>query len=491
VIADDAPLTAIEAFRAIQYFRNQSQYDDAIRNAMAKWFSTTEQEQDPARLQKVARAIVSIAGPRHQRHAVDYLFQIAAQHPEASVEKFSQGFSLKDSILIEPFAMLELDTDLASRASKLLAEGTTSERLMTLILFLDFERGANDVSFWIQRNDTKLIPAFLEASSDQNEMVRMRALNVCGSLMDSRIASRLIDMSRSDPLASNRGFALQLLLHNQQLTQEVLACVASAIESDASFNVRAEALNHLMLKQPNNDLIHRTLLMWARSGDTETMHTAIMQLQYQPPTVKRPQGIDELIQLLADPEWGLNATINLQTHLGKFDCIRQFAISTLGSYQGQAARALPILKAETDPKTLEFSQNAIDLISGYCADLPVDAIQGKWQLIGGDFPDHESSFLPLDADADDEGGKVMEIAGTQLLIADKCVGHVSKARGMSEGIRCVVLNSESHERRFTVSIELDRPKHNRFSLHLIEKSVMFGIEDREGVYEFRKLKNKD
>lgn len=161
---------------------------------------------------------------------------------------------------------------------------------------------------------------------------------------------------------------------------------------------------------------------------------------------------------------------------------------------------MPILKAESDPKTLEFAQNAIDLISGYCADLPVDAIQGKWQLIGGDFPDHESSFLPLDADADDEGdgdegGKVMEIAGTQLLIADKCVGHVSKDRGMSEGIRCVVLNPESHERRFTVSIEFhgnsDRPKRNRFSLHLIEKSVMFGIEDREEVYAFRKLKNND
>ncbi len=493
--ADDAPLTAIKAFRAIQYFRDQPQYDDSIRSAMAKWYSTTEQEQNPAQLQKVARAIASIAGPRHQRHAVDYLFQIAARHPDASVEKFFQSYSRMDSIMIEPFALLELDTDLASRASKLLAEGTTSERLMTLLLFFEFERGANDISFWVQRNDTKLIPALLKASNDQNETVRMRAVNVCGSLMDSKIASRLIDMSRSDPSASNRGFALQLLLHHQQITQEVLASVASAIESDAAFSVRAQALGHLTLKQPNNDLIHHTLLKWARSGDTETMQTAIMHLQYHPPTVRREQGIDELIQLLADPEWGLNATLNLHTDIGKFDCIRQFAISTLGSYQGHAARGLPILKAESDPKTVEFAQNAIDQVSGYCADLPVDAIQGKWQLIGGAFPDHKPSFLPLDADADHDAGKVMEIVGTQLLIADKCVGHVSKARGTSEEIRGVVLNPESHERRFTVAVEFhgnsDRPKHNGFSLHLIEKSIKFGLDDREEVYEFRKLKNND
>lgn len=104
----------------------------------------------------------------------------------------------------------------------------------------------------------------------------MRSLNVCGSLMDSRIAARLIDVSRFDPSASNRRLALQLLLHNQQITHEVLACVASAIESDASFSVRAEALNHLKLKQPNNELIHQTLLKWARSVDAETMQTAIM-----------------------------------------------------------------------------------------------------------------------------------------------------------------------------------------------------------------------
>ncbi len=144
---------------------------------------------------------------------------------------------------------------------------------------------------------------------------------------------------------------------------------------------------------------------------------------------------------------------------------------------------------------MEFSQNAIDLISGYCSDLPVDAIQGKWQLIGGDFPDQKPTFLRLDADADHDVGKVLEIAGTQLLVADKCVGHVSTARGTSEEIRCVVLNPESHERRFTVSIEFqgnsDRPKHNNFSLHLIEKSMSFGVEDREEVYELRKLKIND
>jgi len=160
--------------------------------------------------------------------------------------------------------------------------------------------GGKSVDHWLgQRNDTKLIPALLEASGDDNDLVRLYSLNVCGSFMDSKIAPRLIDVGRSDSSASNRGLALRMLRHYQQLTQEILASVMGAIETDPSLEVRAEALSRLTLKQPNNDLIHHTLLKWARSGDIETMQTAIRHLQYHPPTVKRQQGIDELIQLLA------------------------------------------------------------------------------------------------------------------------------------------------------------------------------------------------
>ncbi len=488
----DADSKAITSYEAIKYFRTKPQYDAEIRGQMTKWVLLAEQTTDRAQLKRLARAIVRISGPRHQNQAIDHLNRIAAKHPEASLRKFFETYSADDSILTEPFSILELNTELASKVSKTLSEGNSDQRLTMLILYFGFQRNANDIRFWTQKNAAMLIPAMLVASHDENELVRRYSLNFCSQLSDSRIAERLMEVAETDSSPSNRGCASPWLLHHQEFTPEILACVTRVIESDLVFDVKAEAMDHLRISHPDNELIHDTLLKWAHSNDTQMMETAVRLMD--PWETRRPMAIDEIIEVLANPEWGMQATINLTSLNDHFDCVRQYAIARLGSFEHHAVRALPVLEKETNPTTARFARSAIDSIQGYCSDLPVESLQGKWRFSDGVFPDNRPSFLPLASG--DEPGKpaILEVAGTELRIGGECVGYLSQARSNPEETLCVLLDPDSRQQRLTCSVQFADEsvptKRRSFSLRLIDKPQGFQPELREELYTFRRVKKQ-
>jgi hypothetical protein len=364
---------------------------------------------------------------------------------------------------------------------------------MMLTLFFGFQRNANDIRFWTQKNSAVLIPALLLASSDENELVRRYSLNDLSELSDSRIAARLMEVAERDSSPSNRGCASQWLLHHQEFTPEVLACVTKVIESDPELNVKAEALNHLEITHPDVELIHDTLMKWGHSNDTQMMQTAI-QLMKHPADLRRPIVIDEIMDLLSDPEWGMQATLNLTTLNDHFECVRQYAIAMLGSYEHHAIRALPVLENETNPATARFARSSIDNIQGYCSNLPVESLQGKWRFKDGVFPDNKPTFLPLASGEEQSEPVILEIAGTELRIGGECVGHLSQARSNPEETLCVLLGMDSSQQRFTCSVQFDDEstpnKRRSFSLRLIDRPQGFQPEQREELYNFRRAKRQ-
>ena len=490
----DADSKAITSYEAIKYFRTKPQYDAEIRGQMTKWVSFAEQTTHRAQLKRLARAIVRISGPRHQNQAIDHLNRIAAKHPEASLRKFFETYSADDSILTEPLSILELNTELATRASKTLSEGNSDQRLTMVILFFGFQRNANDITFWTQKNSAILIPALLVASHDENELVRRYSLNYSAQLSNPRIATRLIEVAETDSVSANRSCACQLLLHQQEFTPEVLACVTRVIESDLEFDVKAEALVHLQLSHPDNELIHATLMKWAHSNDTQMMQTVIQLMQQHPAKLQRPVAIDEIMELLSDPEWAMQARINLHSLNDHFDCVRQYAIAVLGSFEHHAVRALPVLEKETNPATARFARSAIDSIQGYCSDLPVELLQGKWRFSDGVFPDNRQSFLPLASGDEPSKPAILEVAGTELRIGGECVGYLSQARSNPEETLCVLLDQDSRQQRLTCSVQFADEsvpaKRRSFSLRLIDKPQGFQPEHREELYRFRRVKKQ-
>lgn len=490
----DAASKAISSHEAIKYFRLRSQYDTEIRHQMTKWVAMAEQTDDRALLKRIARAIVRISGPRHQNQAIDHLNRIAGKHPEASFRKFFETYSADDSILSEPFSILELNSELASVVSKTLSEGHSDQRLMMLIVFFGFQRNANDIRFWTQKNSAVLIPALLLASSDENELVRSYSLNFSSQLSDPRISARLMEVAETDPSPSNRGCASKWLLHYQEFTPEVLACVTSVIESDPEFGVKAEALNHLDLTHPDYELIHDTLMKWARSNDTQMMQTVIQLMQQHPMKLRRPMAIDEIMDLLSDPEWAMHARLNLSSLNDHFECVRQYAIAKLGSFEHLAVCALPVLENETHPATARFARSAIDNIQGYCSDLPLESLQGKWRFTDGVFPDNTPTFLRLAPGEEQSEPVILEVAGTELRIGGECVGHLSKARSNPEETLFVLLGKDSLQQRFTCSVQLEEEsapaKRRSFSLRLIDRPQGFQPQRREELYNFRRAKRQ-
>lgn len=166
-----------------------------------------EHSKDHVQLKRLARAIARISGPRHQNQAIDHLNRIAATHAKVSFRKFFETYSADDSILTEPFSIVELNTELASKASKTLSEGDSDQRLMLLILFFGFHRNANEVRIWTEENSATLIPSLLVASHDENELVRRYSLNFSAQHSDPRVAARLMEVAEKETNSATARFA--------------------------------------------------------------------------------------------------------------------------------------------------------------------------------------------------------------------------------------------------------------------------------------------
>lgn len=390
--------------------------------------------------------------------------------------------------------MLELNSELATSVSKSLREGTSGERFITLIMFCGGQRNANDIRFWIQRNYEVLVPALLVASYDENELVRRYCMNFCSEMSDPRIAARLMEVAESDSSDSNRGAAAQWLLHHQKVTAEIMAWITKLISSDPSLDAKEGAISHLTLTQPEHELIHETLMKWARSDDTQMMLTAIQLMHQHPAEIRRPMAIDELESLLSDRDWGLQAETNLFEMNEHFVSVRQYAIARLGSFEHHAVRTLPLLGQEKNPETIRFARIAIDKIQGYCSDLPVEALQGKWQFEDGTFPNDKPLFMSVTSAAGQGQSMILDIVGTELRIQGECVGHLSRARSNPEETLFVLLGTDSHQQRLSSSIELDEDsnaaRHRLFSIRLVDQPAGFEIEPREEIYRFRRVRRK-
>ncbi len=217
------------------------------------------------------------------------------------------------------------------------------------------------------------------------------------------------------------------------------------LESDSSVDVRYAALGALMAMDKDSELVHATLLEWARSKERLQVENALSLMLRNHEVGDRPQSIDELIELLSDPEWGTT----LEVKQNSYRWARQYAIANLGEYTALAHRALPTLEAElarNNKNTLSFATEALDRVRGYCPDLPIDKLQGEWEFVSMQKPEGSSPLFDFQASSDQQPSTVITISGTQLKLGDRGLAELSHYRSGSRQGVALLLDPDGKKR---------------------------------------------
>jgi hypothetical protein len=207
------------------------------------------------------------------------------------------------------------------------------------------------------------------------------------------------------------------------------------LESDSSVDVRYAALGALMAMDKDSELVHATLLEWARCKERLQVENALSLMLRNHEAGDRPQSIDELIELLSDPEWGTKVEVNYNNWSTHHRWARQYAIAILGKYAAHAHRAIPTLEAElarNNKDTLSFATEALDRVRGYCPDLPINKLQGEWEFVSIQKPEGSTPFFDLQAASDQRPSSVITVNGTKLMLGERVLGETSHHRGRND-----------------------------------------------------------
>lgn len=276
-------------------------------------------------------------------------------------------------------------------------------------------------------------------SQDEIEAIRFFSLVSLAALnaKNGQIPLRLIKVVETDPSAMIRSFAIDALCSNEFTPSlksqdvDLKALMTKTLESDSSLDVQNSAIGGLLQIDSGSELAHRTLLNWAKSGDQLRVEYALSQILRKHDAGDRPQSIDELIELLSDPEWGTTVEVK-QNNWGTYHrWARQYAIAILGKYAAHAYRALPTLEAElarNNKDTQSFATTALDSVRGYCPDRPIEQLQGQWKYVSLTKLDGSSPFLDLEAASDQQPACTITISGTQLKVGDRVAAEITHQR---------------------------------------------------------------
>lgn len=453
------------ASEAIRKLRELPECKAAIEAALAKWFASVEHEVNEIQLTRAAKCIVFAAGPKNQKLAVDYLFEIAKRVPiNPGEENLGKWIDCWDDELDKAVKELVLNDELATQIADRLQTGNSAQRRFAVAFLLN--RGASkqsdtpdqtEANAWFRSHDKLFYPAFEAALQDSSEAIRMFALIVLTGIdpHNSQLPFQLKTVVESDSSIQVRCVAIQLLCSKELASAikaqslELQPLLMKALEADSSVDVRDAALGALMAMDEDSELVHATLLEWARCKERVQVEYALTLMLRNHEAGDRPQSIDELIELLSDPEWGTKVEVNYNNWSTHHRWARQYAIAILGQYAAHAHRAIPTLEAELARKnkdTLSFATEALDRVRGYCPDLPIDKLQGEWEFISMQKPESSSPFFELQASSDQQPSSVITISGTQLKLGDRVLAELSYYRSGSRQGVALLLDPDGKKR---------------------------------------------
>ncbi len=210
----------------------------------------------------------------------------------------------------------------------------------------------------------------------------------------------------------------------------------------------------------------------------------------------RPQSIDELLELLSDPEWGRTVEVKEHNWSTYHHWARQYALAILGQYAAHAHRAIPTLEAELARKnkdTLSFATEALDRVRGYCPDLPIEKLQGDWEFVAMEKPDGSTPFFDLQAPSDQQASSVITIEGTQLKLGERVLAEISLHR---LGSVALLLDPDGKKRhcngRYDFNLEYRISSSSKLEWVKLEIHELLddwhATERSKQTYEFRPLK---
>ena len=457
------------AFEAIRKLRELPECKAAIESTLEKWFELVEHEVNEGQLTRAAKCIVTIAGPAHQESAVNLLFKIWKRMPLLA---FKEQSEMADDAteLNQLLSQLVLNDQLAAQFAERLTNGDSSDRSLVLYGFLSLmgrfgvetNNDLTELENWLRQHAKRLAPAVEAASHDVNEKIRFTSLIQLATLIHAtkldpefvRLPTILLTAA-SDASPNVRYISIELLTSNELAptvkTQniEIAPMLIKTLESDSSTDVRYSALGALMELDAASELVHATLLEWARCKERLQVENALSLMLRNHEACDRPQSIDELIELLSDPEWGVKVEVNYNNWSTHHRWARQYAIAILGQYAAHAHRAIPTLDAEVarnNKDTLSFATIALDSVRGYCPDLPIDKLQGEWEFVTMQKPEGSSPFFDFQASSDQPPSSVITITGTQLKLGDRVLAELSHYRSGSRQGVALLLDPDGKKR---------------------------------------------
>lgn len=395
--------------------------DKAITDAMRTWRESLVHELSTEEHFSIAAQIIAISRERHQRAALENVYRISLRIAELTSENNVTKTDLSEMWTRFQEMLAEIDLEKSGVPTGIIQDirdGDSGTRRIAMRLLL--ATGANleeSDSTKESRGSGEIVPvedrdalvdAVLAASNDANAEVRFLSLVFVGFMVqqDARCAERMREALESGS-PEEQSIALDY------------------------FEEYAESLG------VGEDLVSSTLIRWANSGDPEQIYYAILYLGQRHDRVTRPQSLDELVQLLEDPDWALNQVYPFpdkgRVRTGP---LRAFAIQSLGEYWHRGMKGLAVLESEIARGRSETIQEALTArasIAGYSADLPVKELQGRWLLEEIEEAPNAGDLLSLQSHRTKDGDLILLIDGTEMRLKNELLAHLSHQREHPDG----------------------------------------------------------
>ncbi len=509
------------ASEAIRKLREKPECKAVMETALAKWFASVEHEVNEVQITRAAKCFVTAAGPEYQETAVNFLFKIWKRMPLLTHEQLVEAAD-DASELNQLLSQLMLNDQLAIQFADRLTNGNSAERSLVVYGLLSLmgrfgietNKDLTELENWLRKHAERLAPAIEAASKDENEHIRFTALIQLATLIhatkldpESLRLPTILLTAASDASPNVRCIAIDLLTSDEfapaikSQNAQIASMLISAMESDSSINVRYSALNALMHMNVEAELVHKSLMEWAKSDEHEKVKYALDLTLRNYQAGDRPQSIDELVELLSDPEWGTKVEVNYNNWSTHHRWARQYAIAILGEYSAHAYRAIPTLESElarNNKDTLSFATQALDRVRGYCPDLPIDKLQGEWVFVSIEKTEGSAPFFDFQASSDQQPASVITISGTQLKLGDRVLAELSHYRSGSRQGMQLLLDADGKKlhcngwHSFNPEFQLSsgsRPEWVKLEVReLLNDSN--ATEKSKQVYEFRPLKSE-
>lgn len=418
---NDSRVNKDEALAALKVLREQESSDAHILRRFLIWYQSVHRELNQERLIGVVDSIVEVAGVRHQEKAIDYLFQIADRF--VLNNESAEEFAMSHRELFTTLSKIKRwDEQLATQVANALSTGSSNQRLLALMMLLNhfedseqYRMHQDRLANWFGANQKSLAAGVFAASEDKLPMIRETALSVAAILMP-----------RSGTLAA-------------RLTE--------AIASDSSPRVRRSSLESLIRLQPDHGVAHTTILSMARSENQQDVKFVLSLFQSGAYDFQREQFVDEMMELLGEPDWGLGQKMTFPDSNGQMLFPRQQLLSVIGDYSRHAQRAAATLKQEVElknPDTQEYARRAIDQIVGFTESLPVASLQGDWVVESFERAFGDQFLIPMSKKRTKGGRHMLTVSETSVMTDGDVVARLSGAEGQNPNVLRFTANRNGH-----------------------------------------------